>query len=238
MACRQPGCSIVISRPFRIGAPSSSFTMSLHRSGEGSSSGVAFRRHGGSCTRPFSRARQRAVHSRRCQERSRARGGAQRPVPRRREYARLRARGAARQRALARGAGRDSYLPASHAALKAASRSLFFSLPVAFDPAESVGTVPRASVDRDAAGQPYRFLDMGALIATQAFGENDPAVVRAVLESLPFVDVALRAFRIPDRAVAAPQGRAEPHRAGRHAAPLRRQHRRRGGRERDQVRAA
>ena len=28
---------------------------------------------------------------------------------------------------------------------------------------------------------------MGALIATHAFGENDPAVVRAVLESLPFV---------------------------------------------------
>src|SRR5207245_2783147 len=39
----------------------------------------------------------------------------------------------------------------------------------------------------DAAGQPYRFLDMGALLATNAFGENDPAVVRAVLESLPFV---------------------------------------------------
>ena len=37
------------------------------------------------------------------------------------------------------------------------------------------------------AGRPYRFLDMGALIATQAFGENDPAVVQAVLESLPFV---------------------------------------------------
>src|SRR5207247_1277309 len=33
----------------------------------------------------------------------------------------------------------------------------------------------------------YRFLDMGALVATNAFGENDPAVVRAVLESLPFV---------------------------------------------------
>ena len=76
---------------------------------------------------------------------------------------------------------------------------------------------------------------MGALIATQAFGENDPAVVRAVLESLPFVDVALRALRVPDRAVAAPQGGAEPHRAGRHAAPLHRQHRRRSGRERDQV---
>jgi len=28
---------------------------------------------------------------------------------------------------------------------------------------------------------------MGALIATQAFGENDPSVVRAILESLPFV---------------------------------------------------
>src|SRR5439155_3387679 len=40
---------------------------------------------------------------------------------------------------------------------------------------------------RDAAGQPYRFLDMGALIATQAFGENDPTVVRAILDSLPFV---------------------------------------------------
>src|SRR5436309_1623365 len=73
-----------------------------------------------------------------------------------------------------------------HAALPAASRSLFFSLPVAFDPTESIGPY-LAIVDRDPAGDPYRFLDMGALIATQAFGENDPAVVRAVLESLPFV---------------------------------------------------
>ena len=80
----------------------------------------------------------------------------------------------------------EQHLPASQRALEAASRSLFFSLPVAFDPAESVGPY-LAVVDRDAAGQPYRFLDMGALIATQAFGENDPAVVRAVLESLPFV---------------------------------------------------
>jgi L-lysine 6-transaminase len=78
------------------------------------------------------------------------------------------------------------HLPKSQAALEAASRSLFFSLPVAFDPAESVGPY-LAIVDHDAAGQPYRFLDMGALIATQAFGENDPALVRAVLESLPFV---------------------------------------------------
>src|SRR5437016_5208886 len=80
----------------------------------------------------------------------------------------------------------EQHLPASHAALEAASRSLFFSLPVAFNPAESVGPY-LAVIDRDAAGQPYRFLDMGALIATNAFGENDPAVVRAVLESLPFV---------------------------------------------------
>jgi 4-aminobutyrate aminotransferase-like enzyme len=80
----------------------------------------------------------------------------------------------------------EQHLPASHAALEAAARSLFLSLPVAFDPAESVGPY-LAVIDRDAAGQPYRFLDMGALIATNAFGENDPQVVRAVLESLPFV---------------------------------------------------
>jgi L-lysine 6-transaminase len=76
--------------------------------------------------------------------------------------------------------------PASHAAFDDASRGLFFSLPVAFDPSESVGPY-LAIADRDPAGRPYRFLDMGALIATQAFGENDPAVVRAIVESLPFV---------------------------------------------------
>jgi 4-aminobutyrate aminotransferase-like enzyme len=78
------------------------------------------------------------------------------------------------------------HLPVSHAALQAASRSLFFSLPVAFDPGESVGPY-LAIIDRDGGGQPYRFLDMGALIATHAFGENDPAMVRTILESLPFV---------------------------------------------------
>jgi 4-aminobutyrate aminotransferase-like enzyme len=78
------------------------------------------------------------------------------------------------------------HLPVSHAALQAASRSLFFSLPVAFDPGESVGPY-LAIIDRDDGGQPYRFLDMGALIATHAFGENDPAMVRTILESLPFV---------------------------------------------------
>jgi 4-aminobutyrate aminotransferase-like enzyme len=80
----------------------------------------------------------------------------------------------------------EQHLPASHAALTAAARSLFFSLPVAFDPAESVGPY-LAIVDRDSRGQPYRFLDMGALIATHAFGENDPGVARAILESLPYV---------------------------------------------------
>jgi 4-aminobutyrate aminotransferase-like enzyme len=80
----------------------------------------------------------------------------------------------------------EQHLPASHSALQAASRGLFYSLPVAFDPAESVGPY-LAIIDRDAAGQAYRFLDMGALIATHAFGENDPVVVQAILESLPFV---------------------------------------------------
>src|SRR5438046_3517101 len=54
----------------------------------------------------------------------------------------------------------EEYLPASHASLEAASRSLFFSLPVAFNPAESVGPY-LAVIDRDDAGHPYRFLDMG-----------------------------------------------------------------------------
>src|SRR6202023_1454128 len=44
-----------------------------------------------------------------------------------------------------------------------------------------------AIIARAGGAQPYRFLDMGALIATHAFGENDPAMVRTILESLPFV---------------------------------------------------
>src|SRR5262245_1852941 len=77
-------------------------------------------------------------------------------------------------------------LPASSAVLESASQSLFYSLPVAFDPAESVGPY-LAVVDRDAKGEPYRFLDMGAMIATQAFGENDPVLVAAVLEHTPYL---------------------------------------------------
>ena len=79
----------------------------------------------------------------------------------------------------------EQYLPLSHSALQAASRSLFFSLPVAFDPAEAVGPY-LAIVDRDPQGEPYRFLDMGALIATAAFGENEPVVVEAIANALPF----------------------------------------------------
>ncbi len=77
-------------------------------------------------------------------------------------------------------------LPASQAALDAASDGLFYSLPVAFDPAESVGPY-LATIDCDASGEPYRFLDLGALIASQPFGENDPDAVASVLAGLPFV---------------------------------------------------
>ena len=77
------------------------------------------------------------------------------------------------------------FMPASAAALDQASAGLFCSLPVAFDPAHSIGPY-LATLDRDAHGEPYRFLDMGAMIATQAFGENDPGVVEAMLRSLPY----------------------------------------------------
>src|SRR5262245_56954023 len=76
--------------------------------------------------------------------------------------------------------------PASNEALESASKSLFYSLPVAFDPAESVGPY-LAVVNRDPEGEPYRFLDMGSMIATQAFGENDPRLVEAVLQQAPYL---------------------------------------------------
>ncbi len=76
------------------------------------------------------------------------------------------------------------YLPTSHAALERSTHALFYSLPVAFDPAEAIGPY-LATADRDDSGEPFRFLDMGALIATQALGENDPAIVQAVLAELP-----------------------------------------------------
>jgi 4-aminobutyrate aminotransferase-like enzyme len=77
------------------------------------------------------------------------------------------------------------HLPASAAAHDAAAKNLFSSLPVAFDPAYSIGPY-LATIDRDSHGEPYRFLDMGALIATQAFGENDPDVIEAVVNHLPY----------------------------------------------------
>ena len=77
-------------------------------------------------------------------------------------------------------------LPASQKALDAAGNGLFSSLPIAFDPSESIGPY-LATIDRDPEGQPYRFMDLGALIATQPFGENDPGVLSSVLRGLPFV---------------------------------------------------
>jgi 4-aminobutyrate aminotransferase/(S)-3-amino-2-methylpropionate transaminase len=76
-------------------------------------------------------------------------------------------------------------LPASQAALDGASNGLFCSLPVAFDAGESVGPY-LATADRDPSGEPFRFLDLGALIASQPFGENDPEMVAAVLANLPY----------------------------------------------------
>jgi 4-aminobutyrate aminotransferase-like enzyme len=76
--------------------------------------------------------------------------------------------------------------PTSHAVLEAASNGLFYSLPIAFDPGQSVGLY-LAAADRDAEGEPYRFLDMGAQIATQPFGENDLGIAAAVLRELPFL---------------------------------------------------
>jgi 4-aminobutyrate aminotransferase-like enzyme/ribosomal protein S18 acetylase RimI-like enzyme len=76
-------------------------------------------------------------------------------------------------------------LPVSQAALDGASNGLFYSLPIAFDPAEGVGPY-LATADRDASGEPYRFIDLGALIASQPFGENDPEIVASVLRDLPY----------------------------------------------------
>jgi 4-aminobutyrate aminotransferase-like enzyme len=77
-------------------------------------------------------------------------------------------------------------LPASHALLEGAKRGLFYSLPVAFDPAESFGCY-LATVDKNERGEPYRFIDMGAQIATRAFGENDPRLLKFIVKELPCV---------------------------------------------------
>lgn len=76
--------------------------------------------------------------------------------------------------------------PQSQALLEGARHSLFYSLPVAFDPALGEGCY-LATVDRDEQGEPWRFIDLGALIATRAFGENDPKLTAAILAELPAV---------------------------------------------------
>jgi 4-aminobutyrate aminotransferase-like enzyme/ribosomal protein S18 acetylase RimI-like enzyme len=78
-----------------------------------------------------------------------------------------------------------SSFPASQALMEGASNGLFCSLPIAFDPAESAGPY-LATADRDGNGEPFRFMDLGALIASQPFGENDPEVVSSVLQGLPY----------------------------------------------------
>ena len=69
--------------------------------------------------------------------------------------------------------------PRSHALLTAAEHGLFYSLPVAFD-AEAGRGCYLATVDRDEQNEPWRFIDMGAQIATRAFGENDPRISEAI----------------------------------------------------------
>ena len=76
--------------------------------------------------------------------------------------------------------------PRSRELLEGARHSLFYSLPVAFDPAEGAGCY-LATVDRDEQGRAWRFIDMGAQIATRAFGENDPELAKAILADLPAV---------------------------------------------------
>lgn len=76
--------------------------------------------------------------------------------------------------------------PRSHELLEAARHSLFYSLPLAFDPAAGSGC-HLATVDRDENGEPWRFIDMGALIATRVFGENDPQLTKAIMAELPAV---------------------------------------------------
>ena len=91
-----------------------------------------------------------------------------------------------------------------------------------------------AVIDRDHAGKPYRFLDMGALIATQAFGENEPAVVSAVLESLPFVTSRYAHSEYQTVLSLRLKAALSRGRACRRSTLFRVQHRRRSGRERDQ----
>ena len=80
----------------------------------------------------------------------------------------------------------EACFPRSHALLEGARHSLFYSLPVAFDPALGEGCY-LATVDRDERGEPWRFIDMGAMIATRAFGENDPKLTAAILADIPAV---------------------------------------------------
>src|SRR6516162_1623602 len=88
----------------------------------------------------------------------------------------------------------ERHLPASHAALQAASRSLFFSLPVAFNPAEAVGPY-LAVVDRDAAGQPYRFSTWARSLPPRRSGKTIP---RSCTRSRSRCRLSRHAMRTPN----------------------------------------
>ena len=123
-------------------------------------------------------------------------------------------------------------LPTSNAALDAASKSLFFSLR-SRSIRESIGP-DLATIDRDATGEPYRFLDMGALIATQGFGEKDPRSCGGPARLLRLRRYAH--LRVPDRGVAGMM-RSSTHRRL-EPRDTSSSNRGRSGGERDQVGAA
>ena len=64
-----------------------------------------------------------------------------------------------------------------------ARHGLFYSLPVAFDPAQGTGCY-LATVDRNEQNEPWRFIDMGAQIATCALGENDAGLTDVIKANL------------------------------------------------------
>ena len=91
---------------------------------------------------------------------------------------------------------------------------------------------------RDEYAEPYRFIDMGAQIATQALGENDPAVVDATLRLLPFAMSRYAHWEYQTVLVTTHEVAAGSDCAEGNAAALRGQHRGGGSGECDQERAA
>ncbi len=114
------------------------------------------------------------------------------------------------------------------------ARNLFSSLPVAFDPATFDWSVPRhrrsrfegRAVSLSRHGGAHRHAGVRRERTRRHRGGAEPSAVHVL---------ALRTLGVSDRRLAAAEGGAESHRAGGHASPLRREHRRRGGGERHQI---